>query len=241
MKAMRDRGATPPYVKDSAVIVDFCDLSAKHQLVTAPTIFGLRANFNPKGKELLDQAKEVEAIQEKFPGLDLRAIADMDGIRAALTQVDLLAPPTVPDEIRKASKFAWLSSGEGQYHLGRLDHTLVSVRVNTLGVWEVANHSYGVRTMIGSAPSLKAALQLAEDTLPKEDQQVLRAKASWRGESPTEKQTARVWRLDNRLRERFPNPKLYFEFCNGQFDRGDAGYSRGGLSARIDALQYQRA
>jgi len=54
--------------------------------------------------------------------------------------------------------------------------------------------------------------------------------ADWRQDAPTQPQCSRVWQLDLRIRERFKTPEEYFAFCQRQFESGDQGYTKGGLS-----------
>lgn len=63
--------------------------------------------------------------------------------------------------------------------------------------------------------------------------------ADWRQDAPTQPQCSRVWQLDLRIRERFKTPEEYFAFCQRQFESGDQGYTKGGLSSRIYALEAQ--
>jgi len=152
-----------------------------------------------------------------------------------------MKPPDNPDEIKRLSEFPWVANGEGGYHLGRSDHSLLSVRQNVLGSWEVATHVRGVRSIIGTVPDLPSALKLAEEALAAADQRVPTTTASWRQEPPTQPQCNRIWQLDAIIRERFKTPDGYLSFCQRQYDSGDQDFSKGGVSSRIDALQQMPA
>ncbi len=56
--------------KRCAIWIDFVDNCSKHSLITAPTLFGLRADFNAKGKSLTDTVEEIERIQKSKPGVN---------------------------------------------------------------------------------------------------------------------------------------------------------------------------
>src|SRR5204862_4303704 len=64
--------------KEAAVIVDFCDVTARHSLVTVPSLFGLRSGFDAKGKEIIAQVEVVERLEASNPRLDLRQCPTLD-------------------------------------------------------------------------------------------------------------------------------------------------------------------
>jgi len=222
--------------KPHAVVVDFADLSARHSLISAATLFGLRSKFDAKGKDLVEQVEKIEKIEQEYPTLNLREAPDMAAIHATLQSVDLLAAPAVPPEVGKCSKFGWLADGPGAYHLGLMDHKVLTVRENTLGQWEVYEHSRGVVNHLWTAKTLKEALALAEKQIPLRDAPVLRVGAKWQGDPPTEPQANRIWQIDARVRKYYKTVDEFFGFCVKQYQSGNERYSRGGLSRTIGAL-----
>ena len=226
--------------KPHAVVVDFADLSARHSLISAATLFGLRSKFDAKGKDLVEQVEKIEKIEQEYPTLNLREAPDMAAIHATLQSVDLLAAPAVPPEVGKCSKFGWLADGPGAYHLGLMDHKVLTVRENMLGQWEVYEHSRGVVNHLWTAKTLKEALALAEKQIPLRDAPVLRVGAKWQGDPPTEPQANRIWQIDARVRKYYKTVDEFFGFCVKQYQSGNESYSKGGLSRTIGALS-QRA
>lgn len=229
---------TPPvgWQKPHAIVVDFMDLSARHSLVSSATLFGLRSKFDPRGKDLVEQVEEIEKIEQEHPTLNLRDAPDMAAIHATLKSVDLLAAPTVPPEVGKYSKFGWLADGPGAYHLGLMDHKVLTVRENTLGQWEVYEHSLGVVNHLWTSKTMKEALALAEKQIPPRDAPVLRVGAKWQGEPPSDKQAGRIWQIDSRVRKHYKTVDEFFGFCLKQHQSGNESYSKGGLSRTISAL-----
>jgi hypothetical protein len=238
MEGMNIQQWTPPtdWKKEHAVVVDFADLSGRHSLISVPTLFGLRGRFNAKGKDLLQQAEKIEKIRQEHPNLDLQDAPDMEAIEATLRSVDLLAPPNVPPEIQKHSKFGWLTDGPGAYHLGLMDHKVLTVRQNVLGQWEIYEHSRGVANHLWTAKEFKEALQLAEKNIPLRDVPVLRSTARWKTDPPTERQAGHIWNLDIRVRREYANPAAYYRHCSDRYRAGDNKYTKGSLSLLIDAL-----
>lgn len=243
MEGMDGEGWTPPadWVKPHAVVLDFADLSGKHSLISAPTLFGFPARYNPKGADLVRAAEHVKEIQEQHPNLDLRDAPDMDYIHAKLHSVDLLAPPVVPPEVQQRSQYAWLPDGPGSYHLGLTDHRVLTVRQNVLGQWEIHEHKNGIANHLWNAKNFPEALRLAEKQMPPRDAQMLNSKASWMNDGPTMRQTQLVWDLDVRVRRQFRTPDSYYEYCRRQFRAGDGRFNKGGLSRMIDALDPSNA
>lgn len=225
--------------KDHATIADFCDLTGHHQIVTAATLFGLRAKYDPKGKDLVEQVDQIEKLEQEYPTLDLRSAPNMAAIHATLQSVDLLAAPVVPPEVGKYSKFGWLSDGPGAYHLGLMDHKVLTVRENTLGQWEVYEHSRGMVNHLWTAKTMKEALALAEKQIPPRDAPVLRVGAKWQGDPPSDAQASRIWQLDTRVRKYYTTPGEFFAFCVSQHHSGNESYSKGGLSRTISALSKE--
>jgi superfamily II DNA or RNA helicase len=224
------------WIKPHAIVIDFADLSARHSLVSAATLFGLRAKFDPHGKDLVEQVEQIEKIEQEHPTLNLRDAPDMAAIRATLQSVDLLAAPNVPPEIGRHSKFGWLADGPGAYHLGLMDHKVLTVRENTLGQWEVYEHSRGVVNHLWTAKTLKESLALAEKQIPARDAPVLRIGAKWQGDPPSQKQANCIWQIDPRVRKHYPNADQFYNFCKTQYQSGNESYSKGGLSRTLTAL-----
>jgi hypothetical protein len=240
---MESRGEVPKWVKPFASVTDYVDICGRHSLITTPRLFGLRADFNPKGRDVLEQSEEIQKLQEEHPGLDLQDATDLDAIhkkldklKTSLHAMDLLAPPHIPEELRKLSKFVWLKDGEGSYHLGLMSGEMVSARENTLGQYEIFKHNKGVRVLIHVAKDLKEAITTAENEIPSVDRKVMTADASWRKEPCTEKQVWKLFSLDRRLKAEFSTAAALYQFAKARFDAGDSTYSRGAISQKIDSL-----
>jgi len=157
--------------KENALVVDFVDntTTVGHALVTAPTLFGLRADFNLGGKKALAVVEEIERLKVAKPGLNASLYTDLDKLRAVSEKIDLFAVPTVPPEIQQHSQFSWTTGvSDGVYQLAMPDKGLLAIRVNALGEYEIARHVTGVKTPLGSAKTLIEALKLADKHVPAE-------------------------------------------------------------------------
>ena len=245
---MKRNGLVPKRIKPHALIVDFCDVTGRHPLITLPTLFGLRADFKAE-KKITEVVEEIEQLEMENPGIDIRKEANMAAIRSSIRYVDLLRPPTTPPEISKYSKFQWLQEAPGSYRLGLLDGSMLSIRENTLGHQEINRHTKGVKTFLGQVRNLRDALEFAEAEVPFEDKKVLNASAGWRKEPPTEKQISMLFYSMKNSRDRwavemlskFRSKDSLFEFYTQQYKLGRHEFSRGSVSAKIDSLRLARS
>jgi len=223
-------------VKPYACVIDFVDIAGRHRLITVPTLFGLREKFDPEGKSVAAQVAEIEELEKANPTLDLRGEANMDAIKTTIHKMDLLKPPEIPAEIRHISRFTWLQEGPESYHLGMMDGTMLSVRQNTLGEYEIYTRNRGIRTLASTAKDLKSAISHADEMVPAADAKVMAADASWRKDPPTEKQAQKLVMTDKKINQEFQGSAAkLFAFAISKFKGGDSTWSRGGVSTRIDA------
>ena len=223
--------------KPHAIILDFVDVSGKHPLVTAPTLFGLRSRWDPHGKSIQEQAEQLELLEKRHPGYDLRREPDLEAVRANLRRIELLAAPEIPPEIARVSRYPWMPEAEASYRLSIMGGKMLTVHHNTLGVWEVYEHNNGVVCPVGFEHTLKEALRLAEGSMSAVERSVCRNTAAWRNEEPSEAQMLHLWRRDYKVRRQYPSSYDWYRFCREQYEAGNPDYSKGGLSRRIDARQ----
>ena len=240
LQALSNVGQSPAWVKPFASITDFVDICGRHSLCTTPTLFSLRHKFDAKRKDIIEAVEEIEKLEAEHPDLDLRSAPNLDAIKTSLHRLDLLATPTTPPELRKISHYVWLQETGESYHLGMLDGAMLSVRVNTLGQWDVYRHMKGIRTKLWVAHDLKEAVQKAEEEIPAREAKILSAEAGWRREPPTQKQAARLIMRDHKLRQEFGNSEKLYAFLCDRFEHGDLSASRGGVSSRISSLEEAR-
>jgi hypothetical protein len=72
------------YNKKEAILIDFVDnhSGVGQALITGPSLFGLRADFNARGKNLLETVEEVERIKAAKPGINAALFNDLNSLRA---------------------------------------------------------------------------------------------------------------------------------------------------------------
>lgn len=217
--AAGDTRAQKPHV----VVIDFCDVSGRHTLNSVPGLFGLNAGFDAKGKSIKKTVEEAEKAKAKAPTLDLQAYKDLDSIRGVVEKINLFAKPVIPEEIRQFSKLAWVTGmSTGTYQLCLPEKGMLSVKVNTLGQYEVYSHTNGIRKQLTLAGSIKEALAIADKSVPREAAQMLMADAAWRYTPPSEKQIALIKRLYPELRAPFKDDAEFASMICSRYSKGDA-------------------
>lgn len=192
---MKDGG----WVKDSCLVIDFVDVSSKHSLITVPTLFGMNANLDLKGKKVLKTLQEVEEEISKIPAnkkslVQLDQFDDLGKLSAHIEKIDLLAPPTTPKEVTENSELSWVSSGSG-YSLSTPEQTM-SITQNTLGNYSIYSTKKGLQIYVGSASDFKEALKVAEGKLDDNQYQFAKNSAAWKSEPPTQAQINLLCKID---------------------------------------------
>jgi ATP-dependent helicase IRC3 len=212
-------GATK--IKEAAVILDFVDVSLKHKLVTVPSLFGLRPDFDTRGESITKVLEAIEAEQAKTKQLRLDSFRDLSEMYAVSQTIDLLKPPTVPVEIAGMSNLIWFAGPGGSYQIvGPSEH--LSIRQNQLGQYEISKHENGLRRMIRTVDTLEAAIRQSEGMIPSQDLILLKSGSKWRAEPPTQKQIRLLSTLDKKMFDRFGRDFMKFSrFIESSYSKGD--------------------
>lgn len=236
LAALQAAGLTPEWKKPNAIVIDFCDLSGRHTLHTAPTLMGLSPKLSLKGKSLMDTTKEIESTiaQKKLP-LAASEIEDLDKLKGMAQQIDLLAKPRIPEHVRKVSRFGWVETGKDQYILALADYTIIRVNQNALGHWEVAKSTRGLKTILSHHAQLNDAIHAADQNVPPDQQNLLDGNSSWRKRPVSDAQINFLWKIDFRTKAQFPNVNSFSSFIRRVFP------TSGQASDRITELRAKRS
>jgi ATP-dependent helicase IRC3 len=201
LAAMVAAGKTPSYIKERAIVIDFCDLSDKHVLHTAPTLFGLNAKLNTKGKTVSEAAKEIEEIieQKKLP-LAASEVESFEKLKSVAQRVDLLGKIDVPPAVQKHTSFRWMQAGPGTYSLSLPDYAVLRVSENALGGWTTTRSVKGIAKVLGSHEQLGEAIRFADQQVPADAKILLNGQSAWRRKPVTDAQVNLLWKLDRETR-----------------------------------------
>lgn len=211
------RGERYVGAKRQCRIIDLVDVSSKHQLHTAPTLFGLNPKFNANGDSLTEAQEKVRAAQAEF-SIAMEDIVDLAQLENVRSRINLLASQSVPAEIKKLSKFAWIAAGPGAYRIS-LPKITLSVETDTLGQCTIYKTTDGVSMQAGEAPTLKSGIDLAESMIPADLQRMGKAKAGWRTEPSTGKQHNLLWRVSDDVRGGFDTYEDFTKYA-GRLSKG---------------------
>ena len=185
--------------KTDVTVVDVVDNSSKHRLVTLPSLFGLAANFNLKGKTTSEVERAIRWVESNRPWVKTDLATDLDDLRLRSTQVDLLEL-RLPDELGGVARFAWAVIGRNCYRLGLGEGEYLTCALTLLERWEIvlgSRHPEVDGTIVATERQLAAAIAKAEDyvrhTRPRA-LDLVDLQAAWRSRPATEKQLERLKR-----------------------------------------------
>lgn len=227
-------GTTLPWVKPHGIWIDFTDSSTKHSLVQVPTLFGLRPEFQFKGKDVEETLKLIDDAKAKDPSLDttqLRSLDDLTRTSVAFSTTETLREAT---EIRKWSSYFWQQESPDQYALViRGTNSVYRVRRQGDATFCIYHFLLGSGRLMYTETTLRKAVAKAEELLAPKEKKLLRLDAPWRRESPTESQCVAIWSKDSDTRRGFRTGREFFLHASKQWESGDMAYSRGAMADMI--------
>lgn len=236
---MSRSGQRPDWIKPYAIVIDFSDLTAKHSVEGAASLFGLAPDFDAKGEDMITAVEKVEAIIAKQPMLDLKAAKSVDDLKAMVDTIDIFRAPIVRQDVRKLSKFAWLEAFAGVIQLP-IGKSLLEIRENTLGEAELWQSVDGRRASLGKYPSLPLALQEADKKVPRDQEILVNSKAKWRKDPPTEAQCRALWRENPEVKKSHSTGLAFYAHAFKGYESGNANYSKGAISAMLSRALTQK-
>ncbi len=188
--------------KKDCRIIDVVDCSKRCNLVTLPSLMGLNADFDLHGASVTKAAEEVEALQEKNPGVPFDGLTDLSKVRAYVESFDLLAD-TCPTEVKELSTLTWTKGQDGAYvivvpeardvidarQFYRYRHEKLVISQNALEEWELSITSVDPERKLGVFNTLQEAINTADDVLHRcrpDRLKVLQREAAWHANAATD-------------------------------------------------------
>lgn len=223
------------YVKERAIIVDLAGNSTRHRIYNISVLFGLSPDFNMNGRPVVRTVKKLKDLQEENPTLDLAVYAGLSDVEAAVSNVDLFRPASIPKVARSVSKFSWVQISEDVYRLV-VPGCSISVVVDQLGKYHVWVTENGKRELVHTTTEPEEAFVCADAHVPDESVGLVLAKARWRGLPPKDGQLELLFRVDRGLRQRFSAFSEFKRFAMKQYHSGNKGLSRGAISSKLDRI-----
>ena len=162
--------------KTDCSVIDVVDNYKRCSLVTLPSLLGMSPELNLQGGSLTDAAEKLEAMQEKFPGIDFTQLTDISKINAYVESVDLFAKP-YGEEVLEFSKLAWMADSAGGYTLQIPEkqelkgmfyahkHERLNIAENELGEYVLSISAVNVDKQLGIYNTLKEAFESADEVI----------------------------------------------------------------------------
>lgn len=219
---MAGRGTRLHPGKTKAAVIDICDVTTKHSIMTLPSLLGLPANFNLAGRSAVAAAASRAAMVSDNPLLDhmvqdaatlarLTALPKNERmsylVRHLMSEakrkneylpVDLFAPPPVPTFVDQYTFMSWQTVSTNVYRL-RLQSEHITVSGDLLGKFSVvvagrkrAPETLGVHNDIRYA---FAQAELWVRDFRGDERAFVDRSAKWRTEPATPKQIAALKRF----------------------------------------------
>lgn len=162
--------------KTDCSVIDVVDNYKRCSLVTLPSLLGMSPELNLQGGSLTDAAEKLEAMQEKFPGIDFTQLTDISKINAYVESVDLFAKP-YGEEVLEFSKLAWMADSAGGYTLQIPEkqelkgmfyahkHERLAIAENELGEYVLSISAVNVDKQLDIYNSLQEAFASADEVM----------------------------------------------------------------------------
>ena len=188
--------------KQDCIVLDGVDNNKRCSLVTLPTLVGLNPDMDLHGESLTEVAEKIEALQEKYPTIDLSQIVDVKHIDTYIESIDMFAAPYT-EEVKEFSKLTWVGCSDGSYLLAipeskeltdakaysRFIHEKLHITPNDLDEFVLSITSTTQDKQLGIYNSLKEAFESADEVMqrcrPSRMKLVLR-EAEWHAQPATE-------------------------------------------------------
>lgn len=182
--------------KTDLCVLDFADNSARHNLATVATLFGLPPRMACKGRSVLEVAREVEKAQREMPWADFSQLKSIDELKLVATRIDFFSSKP-PAELARTTRNTWLPTADGGFRLPLPNREAVEVVATRLDAWQVRLVKPTGREVKGEFPSLDAAVRCGDSYVPQEASLLVDSRARWRKEPATDKQLAllRRWHV----------------------------------------------
>jgi superfamily II DNA or RNA helicase len=176
--------------KVDLLIMDVCDVTGKHSLVTLPTLFGLGPNLDLKGTSVMGAVKALEEAQRANPNADFTKLEDITKLKSYVENINLWNVVFCP-EIVEASQLQWHRALDNSYVLLLPSKEQIRITGNLLNKFKVEGVVVGRRVFQDGFDGLPDALAFAEKNLSEHGKSLLillRRESKWHKAAITEGQ-----------------------------------------------------
>lgn len=233
--AAHQAGTPLPWIKPYGIWIDFTDSSTRHNLIQAPTLFGLRPDFAFKGKDIEETVKIIAEAKLANPKLETGSLRSLDDLARTSVGFDGTAAPQEDVDLRKWSRYPWMKESEGQWALPvRGTNTVLRVKFEEEKSYSIWAYHLGAGSIRKRETTLRKSLEAAERLLDKKERRILQRDAPWRREPPTVPQCISLYMKDAELRKRFRNGDAFFSYAHTEHAKGSMEYSKGAIADQLN-------
>jgi superfamily II DNA or RNA helicase len=162
--------------KADCYILDVVDNSRRCALVTLPSLVGLNPETDLHGESVTKVADEMEALQDKYPSVDLSQLVDLSKVKAYVESLDLFNEPYTA-EVTEFSKLKWMSTADDSYVLAipenkdiqgqfaRYLHEKLHIETNELSEYVLSITTVQTDKQLGVYNTLQEAFASADDVV----------------------------------------------------------------------------
>ncbi len=190
--------------KPNCLVIDLVD-SFKNSLQTLPTLMGLNAKLDLKGKGLLWSVKEMEDAAKDYPAIDFSQLADIESLNLFIQNTNLFEIKFA-EEVLNHSTLSWYTSPTGGYVMTlpkpegshwSIQSDKITITENLLGRFEVYAKIKG-QGYRGERNTIEEAFSVADNLVmdkASEYLKLLKRKAEWHDANATEAQLKLLTKL----------------------------------------------
>lgn len=182
--------------KVDCIVIDVSDCTKRHSLVTLPSLLGMNAQLDLKGKSLVGAAVALEHAQDLHPHIDFSKLEDIDGIAPLVESINLW-DIKYPTEVTANSELSWHATMDGAFALLMPAGDSCYIRQNAFERWEIVATIGGQRYR-GERDDLETAFKVADSLcMDKASHHIklLRMKEKWHDNPASEAQIRLIQRF----------------------------------------------
>ena len=190
---MIGRGTRIDDGKEYTLILDVVDNTKKHSVVTVPSLLGMPANLDLKGKSVIKAKEQFERVAKEFPSADLSGVLSLSNLDSIAENISLFQV-NYPPEISKLSELGWRKDGDG--YMLAIKRDLITIQKDLRDEYQIVGSLDGQKITL-TAQNLSGAFNIADGLVSGEYVKLLQREARWHKDAPTEKQLslARILKL----------------------------------------------
>lgn len=179
-KTICDKTSQPYPFKTDCIVLDVVDSSSRNSLITLPTLMGMSAKLDLRGKGVVFAVKQLEEKAKQFPHIDFNELDDITKIDAHVETVNLF-DVKFPPEVENNSQLSWYTSPTGGFVMLLPEKDKITICQNLLDRWEIVGNIKGNKYR-GERNTIEEAFAAADETVSKvcpETLKILRREEKW--------------------------------------------------------------